>query len=131
MKKILKTYLIIITFLYSCDYYKHEELLLKNNSEQNVIYIYSFDQELKLEDINYNKDTLKIGDSIRSLSKNSWRNNIKELSKDNTLRIYFINSQYLKKYDWVSILKQKKYILKKYTIKELDSLKWIIIYNGK
>jgi hypothetical protein len=129
-KKIL--YFLFLITLFNCNHYNEKKLKIVNKSKEDLFIDFRFEKNLQLWDtINSQGDTLKINDSLRPPNRELWEKTIIRNSKDSTLYLLIVKKQLFKKKNWKKIVAENNFILKPYTIRELDSLKWIVNYVGK
>ncbi len=132
MKYFIVFIILFITSFISCSHYFENKLQIINNSNEDIYFDLSFDSELDSEKLtNYQGDTIKIGDSVRPPRRNLWENDIKKLSKDSTLTVFFIKTSLLRKKSWNEIYRNQQYKIYTFKIKDLDKLGWKIKYTGK
>jgi len=133
MKKyIIIASLILLPFLSCCSHYWEKKMKIINKSNEDIFYDFRFEKKLEIWDtINSQGDTLKVNDSVRPPNREYWEKTITRNSDDSTLYLLIVKKQVLKNKSWKNIVLSKDFRIKAFTIKELDSLKWTIIYNGQ
>jgi hypothetical protein len=147
--KIFLSLFLLITF-YSCDKLDDRELRVKNNSDKTIYSILSENDSMNHSGFYYeyqqgfdeNKkgdyDTPFIFQEIRKGQTAAnhdrpryWEHYFNRL-EDRKARLFIIQKDSVQKYGWKMIFKKNSYS-KKYdiTMQQLDSLNWIIGYDGK
>ncbi len=113
------------------------KLLLKNESRDTIFYRFLYDTTLEVGYVNYLQDAphskLAPIDSVRpwiARKSDGLINNINSISKDSALHGFYFNTDTVKKYGWPNIIKYHKYITETYTVKQLDSLRWYILFDN-
>lgn len=128
MKK-LKYFLLTFTFIMISCHYKKDKLKIKNNS-QNII---CYETLIKDKNIYY-----QVSGGGR-ISNNSFdspsvrspiSNEIEENSSDKVLYIVYYKIEDLEfvNHNLNTILSNKKFKVEKYSLKELDSMNWVVSY---
>jgi hypothetical protein len=148
IKKILFVFLLFNSFC-SCDKYDTRELRVKNNSAKIIFSILSEDDDMKnggfySEFQNGFDETqrgdydppfvfaeIKKGQTIANHDTPRFWDNYFQRLEDKKARLFIVHKDSVDKYGWKEIFKRniynKKYL---FTIKDLDSLNWIITYDG-
>ncbi|MEI7510418.1 MAG: hypothetical protein WCJ62_13260 [Flavobacterium sp.] len=125
------TLIILILTLTGCGY-TTDKLIIKNNSDKNVCY-----ETLITNNEGYYQASA--GGEVVSKKTNSpttrgaiWYQMEKESSDKILYVVYYdsIDREYVYK-NIKTIVNDGKFKVNKYSLKELDSLKWVIIYDGK
>jgi hypothetical protein len=140
MKKIFAlVFIVFFQLLFSC-HYQHHELKIVNNSTEVIYYETYFHSDLDKYDV-YNKyqkvyyledyKVLNSKDSIRPANRSAWSYDIETVSKDSTLTVAFYNRDTVSKIGWDKMILLKNYKKVTYSVKQLDSLNWTIVYDGK
>lgn len=125
-------YTLFLFTLFNCTHYWEKKLKIVNKSEEDIFLDFRYKKKLEVWDtINYQGDTLKVNDSVRPPNREYWEEIINRNSKDSTLYLLIVKKRILKKKSWKEIVTDNDFVLKAYTIKELDSLKWVVNYEGK
>ncbi|WP_320052879.1 hypothetical protein [uncultured Acetobacteroides sp.] len=129
-------YVIIVLFLFtavSCDY-SDSRLVIKNNSQDTVVFDYALDTVLhERTDREINailEDTIppfeERNKSIRGV--NDWWGIIIEKSKNKKLNLFILKKEDLSNYIWDEIINRKLYKRYEFTEDELDEINWIVKY---
>lgn len=130
MKELLKYTLVLLVLLTTaCDFY-NPKLKVINDSDHKMFYWLKLDTNLN--NLEYYIYPLAIGDTgmpsfSRSRSSNVWEHKINNQSIDSMLHIYILYEKEISQ----KIIDNKEYKHYAYTVKDLDSMNWIFIYNGK
>ncbi len=132
-------YLIVFLQLISCDYHD-TKLVLYNKTNDTVYYDIMYSDE-RLEWNPYAKKNGKVDVSISqfilpkenksSAVMGTWEEQIYRMAEDSAIRVYFFKKE-LVNIDNDSFLKKQDYTKKiKLKIKDLEKIKWKIVYDGK
>jgi hypothetical protein len=125
MKKII---LISLLFILShCDI-KNDKLLLINNTNKAIYYRVLSDTNLSTGIYIYTVEAFKSDRPTYVMGGNgAWEYKINHDSKDSTLHIFFFQTPILDN----EIINGHKYTRLDFKIKDLDRLKWVVVYDGK
>jgi len=104
---------------------QNKDLIVTNSSNEVIYYFGSFDTLLSIKGIK--PDIIEPNKSDYLAFSGDWKYSINKESPDSTLHIYFFKTPIMNN----DLLKERKYKRLDFKIKDLDRLKWVVVYDGK
>lgn len=128
MKKI-KYFLLINTFFIISCHYTDDKLIIKNNSQNEICYETLIKSKKKYDQIS-GGGKIKINGSESPSVRSSISKEINENSSNKILYIVYYNFEDLQfvNNNLNTIVNNKKFKVDKYSLKELDSMNWVVSY---